>query len=401
MLLKGSKSITASIQKPVSSIQHQNAKRETSVNKLDPVIQYNRMNTTNSSGATFPKPAITLEGVGIAAGCWLLYATLYSFMVAVSGQDDFGGVYFGQTCFAVILGVLSIAPWWIVVREMEHSPWAAKILVHAVIAPIYAWVSLALFLKLTAYATAPGVYQSLLDVYVFLYGSTVTAYIVQFAVYHAFWIFRRLRQKEKQAAELLALAKESELAALKAQINPHFLFNTLNAISAMVKQDPEETRNMIVQLGDMLRYALDSSQRDLVSLKEELDFARAYLQLESHRLGDRLQVVFDTPAEVDEVGVPPMVLQPLIENAIKHSIALREQGGKVTIRARRSGDSVDIEVEDQGEGGVPKSNGTASTGIGLANTSSRLEKRLGQGAALRTKELQPDGFKVAFSIPFN
>ncbi len=355
--------------------------------------------TIDNISYPIPKPRITGKGVAISAFCWLLYATSYSLMVASSGQSDFISVYSGQVVAVIIMVVLSIGPWWLVVRQMEPYRWPVKILAHIIIAPLFSWVALELFLMTIYFSTSPGVYDSVVEAYSFLFGANITAYIVQFSLLHAYWIFQRLRLKEKQAAELQALAKESELAALKAQINPHFLFNTLNSINAMVKQDPEETRTMIMQLGDLLRYALDSSRKDLVTLKEELDFAAAYLELESHRFAERLQVDFDLAGKLEEVLIPPMVLQPLIENAIKHSIAKREAGGKITIRVKEVAGFVNIGVEDVGNGSLDTRQQTASHGIGLANTSSRLEKRLGPVAALKTEDLSPAGFKVYFSIP--
>ncbi len=358
--------------------------------------------TSSPEKIAFPilKPRITRKGVLISVICWWLYATAYSFMVAVSGQDGFFGVYFGQIFAVIITGLLSIGPWLLVVRGMEGARWPVKIVAHVIIAPIYAWLSLKLFLLLIEYTAAPAVYSSIVEVSVFLFGSNVTTYIVQFALFHAYWIFQRLLIKEKQAIELQALAKESELAALKAQINPHFLFNTLNSMNAMVKVDPEEARNMIMQLGDLLRYALDSSRKDLVTLQEELAFSSDYLKLEVHRFAERLEVQFDVPAELEDVLIPPMVLQPLVENAIKHSISKREEGGEIFITVWQEADQVHIEVKDIGKGTLICRNVTRSPGIGLSNTSSRLEKRLGPEAALQTEDLGPEGFKVSFKIPY-
>lgn len=356
----------------------------------------------SSEKIAFPvlKPRITRKGVLISATCWLLYATAYSFMVVVSGQNGFISIYFGQICAAIIAGLLSIGPWLLVVWGMEGFRWPAKIAAHVIIAPIYAWLSLNLFLLLLEYTASPTVHRSIVEVSAFMFGSNVTTYIVQFALFHAYWIFQRLRIKEKQAIELQALAKESELAALKAQINPHFLFNTLNSMNAMVKMDPEETRNMIMQLGDLLRYALDSSRKDLVTLKEELAFSTAYLKLEGHRFAERLEVQFDVPSKLEDVLIPPMVLQPLVENAIKHGISKREAGGKIFITVRQEGEQVRVEVKDIGNGIVVSKHVSHSPGIGLSNTSSRLEKRLGPEAALQTEDLSPEGFKVSFKIPY-
>lgn len=352
-----------------------------------------------TESVAIPKPRITTRAVLFSACGWVLYAVFYSFMVTASGQQtEFVGVFIGQMFAAGIMGVLTIPPWLLVVREMDAFRWPAKIAAHIVIAPIFAWLSLTLFLLLIGYTTGPAVQASIQSAYSFVFGSNLTAYMVAFALYHALRILQRLRLKEKQAAELQALARESELAALKAQINPHFLFNTLNSMNAMVMRDPQETRNMIIQLGDLLRYALDSSRKDLVMLEEELAFSKAYLQLESHRFADRLAVAFEIAPGLEEVLIPPMVLQPLVENAIKHNIARRESGGKITIRVTSDADLVHIVVEDEGHGDI-QHQVASKTGIGLSNTTSRLEKRLGPAAALHTEDLRPDGFRVSFSVP--
>ncbi len=346
-----------------------------------------------------PKPRMTTRAVLLSACGWVLYALFYSSMVTASGQQtEFVGVFIGQLFAAGIMGVLTIPPWLLVVREMDAFRWPAKIAAHILIAPLFAWLSLTLFLALIGYTTSPDVQASIRSAYSFVFGSNLTAYVVAFSLYHALRILQRLRLKEKQAAELQALAKESELAALKAQINPHFLFNTLNSMNAMVVRDPVETRNMIIQLGDLLRYALDSSRKDLVMLEEELAFSKAYLQLESHRFAERLAVVFDIAPGLERVLIPPMVLQPLVENAIKHNIARREAGGTITIQVSSVDDQVQIVVEDEGRGEMLH-NVASKTGIGLSNTTSRLEKRLGPAAALRTEVLRPSGFRVSFSVP--
>ncbi|MEM8484752.1 MAG: histidine kinase [Bacteroidota bacterium] len=358
------------------------------------------LNTSDmTESVAIPKPRMTTRAVVLSACGWILYALFYSFMVTASGQQtEFVGVFIGQMFAAGIMGVLTIPPWLLVVREMDAFRWPAKIAAHIVIAPVFAWLSLTLFLWLIGYTTGPDVQVSIRSAYSFVFGSNLTAYMVAFALYHALRILQRLRLKEKQAAELQALAKESELAALKAQINPHFLFNTLNSMNAMVMRDPEETRNMIIQLGDLLRYALDSSRKDLVMLEEELAFSKAYLDLESHRFADRLAVAFEVAPGLERVLIPPMVLQPLVENAIKHNIARREEGGEITIRVTATAEEVQIVVEDEGRGEMLHQVGSKS-GIGLSNTTSRLEKRLGPAAALQTEHLGPMGFRVSFSVP--
>lgn len=350
-------------------------------------------------------PAITWRGVAIASVCWILYATFYSFMVVVGDGERFLGIYIGQLMAVTVMGVLSIPPWYLIVRRMDSLGWWPRIGVHVIVAPLYAWLSLEIFLRITWYTAGPEVHAALIDVYIFLFGSNLTAYIIQFALYHSFRVVQRLHVKEKQAAELQALAKESELAALKAQINPHFLFNTLNSISAMVRQDPSETREMIVKLGDMLRYVLDSSKKDLVTLGDEIAFVRSYLALEAHRFSDRLDVLFSIEKGTEMALVPPMVLQPLVENAIKHGISRREKGGNITIRTWKASLEIGVSVEDTSDkvasGDAPRLDAlpVSSFGIGLANTRARLEKRLGAQSTLHTLQLKPDGFRVYFMLP--
>ena len=330
---------------------------------------------------------------------WVLYALFYTFLVVTNDRGPFFGVLVGQLLASTILGLLSIPPWLLIVRSMESYSWPARIMAHVLIAPIYAWISLEIFLLLIKYYVSPGAEADIREAYVFILGSNFTTYLVQFALYHSFRMMQWLRIKDKQAVELRALAKEGELAALKAQINPHFLFNTLNSINAMVTIDAEKTREMIARLADLLRYALDSSRREWVTLGEELEFARDYLELEKHRFADRLRVKFEGGDKANDVLVPPMVLQPLIENAVKHGISRNENGGDILIRIVDRESEVEVLVEDSGKAVSTNGSVTHSMGIGLENTRERLEKSLGPAARLFTESLQPNGFRTGMVVP--
>lgn len=352
------------------------------------------------SGATIPKPQITPRGVLIATLCWLLYTTFYSFMVVTGNDQPLSGVLAGQLISSIIMAVLSIPPWLLIVRNMESRSWSLRLVLHCLIAPAYAWITLELFLWIIRVLVSSEVEADIRTAYMFVYGSHLTAYIVQFTLYHSFRMMQRLRIKEKQTIELRALARERELAALKAQINPHFLFNTLNSISAMVTRDTEVTREMIMQLGDLLRYALDSSRRDWVPLSEEIEFARAYLDLEKHRFMDRLRVEFVGTERAREVLVPPMVLQPLVENAVKHGISKSENGGTIRVSVDERDDRVEVTVEDTGASALVSDGSTLmTTGIGIENTRARLEKSLGPAAKLFAEALPSKGFRAGFFIP--
>lgn len=224
-------------------------------------------------------------------------------------------------------------------------------------------------------------------------------YSTQFVLYHSYEILRKLRIKEKITLELLALQKEQELAILKSQINPHFLFNTLNSISAMVSTDAEETRTMIAQLGDMLRYTIEGSKNDFVPLQKELKFVKDYINLESKRMGDRLVTEFQVDRSLATFPVPPMILQPLVENAIKHGITPLEEGGKVTVQIQKNNDVIVFRVSDTGVGLTSTDPLCAKSGIGLKNTDARLRRIYGDSAGLKINSLKNSGCEVTFLLP--
>ena len=224
-------------------------------------------------------------------------------------------------------------------------------------------------------------------------------YIIQFAVYHGYEILRELRIKERIALQLSALQKEQELATLKSQINPHFLFNTLNSISAMVSTNTEETRTMIAQLADLLRYIIEGFKIDLVPLRAELQFIKDYVNLESKRMGDRLVTEFQVNQSLATFPIPPMILQPLVENSIKHGISPLEEGGKVTVQIQKNKDSVTFRVFDTGVGLSSTDPLSTTSGIGLKNIDTRLRRIYGDSAGLKISSLKNSGCEVAFVLP--
>ncbi|MCI0436769.1 MAG: histidine kinase [Gemmatimonadetes bacterium] len=215
---------------------------------------------------------------------------------------------------------------------------------------------------------------------------------------HALMFYRRLRLRDAQTAQLSSRLAQTELHLLKMQLHPHFLFNALNTISALMYRDVKAADRMIARLSELLRGALDYSSTQEVSLEEELSFLDSYLEIERARLGDRLQVEIDAPANVLDARVPHMILQPLVENAIRHGIAPRATPGHLAIRARGRRDMLDLEVSDDGIGMAA---GQASTGgLGLANTRARLQQLYGDAFEFETRNLPGGGFRVSLTIPF-
>ena len=356
------------------------------------------LNTTPS----LPKPRITWTGVGITTGLWVLYTVLLSAVITQAEGAPFVGVLIGQSLESLIMALASLPIWWLVVREMDTMHWGWILAAHLVLAPLYTWGTVEAFIGTARLGAPEGTAETLVSRYPWLLVTHATLYIIQFAIYHLVRNVQRLRLKEQQATELLATAREQELAALKAQVNPHFLFNTLNSISATLKRDPEQAREMIAKLSGMMRYALDGSDRDHVPLRDEIDFTRRYLGLERHRFSDRLEasVAVDADEDALDTPVPPMVLQPLVENALRHGIAPSEEGGTVTVEVTAENDRLDVRVEDTGVGpGDEDPLSVSDDSTGLANTDTRLQHTYGPDAALHTAENDPTGFTVWFSIP--
>jgi two-component system, LytTR family, sensor kinase len=187
------------------------------------------------------------------------------------------------------------------------------------------------------------------------------------AAFHGLRIYRKYKAREVEAAQLETRFAEAQNLALRMQLQPHFLFNTLNSISALVHSNPEGADEMISRLGHFLRMTLDAPPGQLATLRQELAFIQDYLAIEQIRFQDRLQVEVQVPADLMELRLPTFILQPLVENALKHGLGDRPQGGTLLLRARQESGSLILEIQDDGSGFVP-----GREGLGLANVRSRL-----------------------------
>jgi len=230
--------------------------------------------------------------------------------------------------------------------------------------------------------------------------SDILKYWIIVLGYLGWHYYQAFRERERQAAALATELVQARLQALRMQLNPHFLFNTLNTISALIHENPEAADRMIVRLSELLRRTLDRGDVQEVPLREELEFLRSYLEIEQMRFPDRLTVTFDIEPRTQELLVPQLILQPLVENALRHGILPREEAGRVEISARVvDGRHLELKVRDNGSG-LPAANGSPGReGIGLQNVRSRLAQLYGAAQQLEIGNASAGGVEARIRIP--
>jgi two-component sensor histidine kinase len=231
-------------------------------------------------------------------------------------------------------------------------------------------------------------------------------YALLLGIAHLGLYYRRYREREQAAEQLSRSLTEARLQSLKMQLQPHFLFNTLNAISALIPAEAKPARRMVARLGDLLRTTLEHEDAQEVTLREELAFLEPYLEIEQARLEDRLTVVMKISPETLDARVPHLILQPLVENAIRHGIAARIDPGKVEISASRGPDDrfLQLEIRDDGRGPARENDRDAEVrprrGVGLSNIRSRLEQLYGSEHRFKLENQAAGGVLVQITLPF-
>jgi LytS/YehU family sensor histidine kinase len=211
---------------------------------------------------------------------------------------------------------------------------------------------------------------------------------------------RRLALQETETARLNELLTRSQLEALRRQIEPHFLFNTLNGIAALVREGRNAAAtNMIAGLSDLLRRVLEVSERHEVALGEELEFLQKYLDIQKMRFAERIRLSVDVPEELRTAQVPSLLLQPIVENSIKHGIAKRAHGGRIEIKASRSDGVLMLNVYNDGPA-LREDNGLSGAGTGIYNIRTRLRSLYGDAFRLTIANQGPSGVGVSVSLPF-
>ena len=238
-------------------------------------------------------------------------------------------------------------------------------------------------------------YKQFLAIQTHLYGVGFSYYLLGVAFHYMLFAQKASQEAQERALESLARAREAELSALKAQINPHFLYNSLNSISALTSIDPERAREMCVALADFLRLTLAMGGKQVIPLAEEVALLEKYCAIEKVRFGDRLTIKEEIPDDAKTCLLPPLLLQPLFENAVVHGIAQIPKGGWIRLSAARRADRVSLVVENSWD---PEAGSSRRNGVGLKNVQRRLEARYGTAAQLQAQP-EDDVFRVNLVFP--
>ncbi len=331
---------------------------------------------------------------GIAAAWWALDA-----FITVTNYHRMGAAGAERAAFVLATAVsaalwvpLTVFAFWLAARApLERGAWARRLPLHVAAA---LGVCLARAGAVVALNRWVGWYRELplfSEVLLTSVANNLLLFWMLVGVGHALLFAQRYRERDEQLVR-------AELDALKLQLHPHFLFNTLNAVAAYVRSDPDTAERMIGRLSQLLRHTLDAAHVGEVTLAEELRVLGAYVDIEQVRFADRLRVCWEVEPEVRDVLVPHLFLQPLVENAIRHGIAPRAAEGTVTIVARRQERSLLVAVRDDGVG-FDARDARAAGGVGLANTRSRLHHMYGTQQRLDVHAAPGGGVRVEMRLP--
>jgi two-component system, LytTR family, sensor kinase len=246
--------------------------------------------------------------------------------------------------------------------------------------------------------------EDVLDAFLSILFSNLAGDILRYSLislsYQAFAYHWQVRQRDREAARLQLDLSEARLATLEGRLRPHFLFNTLNAIAALIREDPSAAERMLGQLSDLLRASLKADPLKEVTLEDELRLVEQYLAIEQARFQDRLSSSLEASEGARVASVPHLILQPLVENAVRHGIAPRESGGSVRVTASHEGDRLIIIVEDDGVGMGNSPPSLAGSGLGLGGVRSRLTHLYGANQRVDVTARSPSGTRVRLEIPY-
>lgn len=331
-------------------------------------------------------------------GVWVVFGLLLTVVFVFGGGAPLDWSLEFAVPVAVVLGLQSL-PFWYVVQAMppDDTPVARMAIIWGVagLASLLVWIGLAyawamwLLPEGEQYgASAAGMLPLL------IFAGAIGISLAVLGHYLA-GAFQRSRNAERRALELQVLAREAELKSLRAQLDPHFLFNSLNSVAALIGNDTAAARQMCFLMAQFFRKSLTLARQQAIPLSEEVSLAETFLAIEKVRFGDRLRTSFDIADDVKNVSVPPLMLQPLVENAVHHGVAHMLEGGEVCVQARRREGFLELVVANPCDPDRPPSR---STGVGLANVRSRVETLCGHRASVDV-DASETAFRVSILLP--
>jgi signal transduction histidine kinase len=356
-----------------------------------------------------PSPARILRSYALSLGIAALAAAAsflgtYLFRAVTEWTPDLTYIAISTLISFLIYGLLAPIVVWLAMKfPVERKNWVRRTMLHVAFAVMFTAVHV---------VSRPLVYQMrgpdgkprsvswrlYRNLFIYLaFDNMVNTYLPIALLGHFLLYQRRLREREVRSSQLQAKLAQAQLAMLKMQLQPHFLFNTLNAVSALIRDNPHAAEETLARLSELLRLTLDNEPEQEISLKVEMDFIERYLEIEQIRFVDRLRVAFDIEPSALDGKVPNMLLQPLVENALRHGIAKRTQAGLLEIRAWREQEWLMVAVRDNGPG-LPA--GTLTERIGLANTRSRLRQLYADKQRFTLSSAGDGGTVATVQIPF-
>jgi two-component system, LytTR family, sensor histidine kinase AlgZ len=321
---------------------------------------------------------------------WMPLGAILGLLISVAGSLTATETTAIILPITLVLALICLSPWYACRALPLRSASAWRLFGQHLLAALVVSSAILILARLIAIGLSgilPNLDQRLKSADPVLAAMVVMIYLLSIAMHYVV-----IEAQTSRRSELLA--REAQLRALKAQVNPHFLFNSLNSISALTASDPMRAREMCIQLADFLRTSLRLGERPSIPFREEIELTNMYLKVEQVRFGNRLRLSLDIEPACQDCDVPALLIQPLVENSVKHGIALLDQGGEILMLGRRQRDTLRFSIENPYDPHAPSSR----SGIGLTNVRRRLEARYGTAAKLEV-EASEDIYRVTLTLP--
>lgn len=343
-----------------------------------------------------------LRRLGLYLLGWIPIAALLYYLVAVHGGMGRREAAILIPILCVIYAFICLSAWYSCrVLPLQTSGLIKPLVTHglaaAILSSLWGLIARALAYALSAFGGFHGLTEQTVRIMPLLFATGVLLYLLSVALYYILLALQASREAEQRALEARVLARDAELKALKAQVNPHFLFNSLHSISALTSIDGGRARQMCIALADFLRLTLSLGAKETISLEEEISLLHSYLAVEKIRFGGRLRMEEDVQKDALECHVPPLLLQPLIENAVTHGIANLPEGGwiRLKIAVEAEGESLHVLIHNSYDPDAPQ---RRKSGVGMANVRQRISARYGERASFQSRRAE-ESFNVDMVLP--